>query len=336
MRRAGHMAALFTRYGSHALALLLCVGCASLEAPEDDGRLRVLVWNAWRGGNEVDQGPEKALALVRAVDPDLVLMQESYDIVDDRPTLGRWIAAELGWTAHQGASPHLCLITRHDLDAEYFHDGWHGVGARITDPAGRSLIAWSIWLDYREYLPYALRDDPGLTDAELLACESERSGRLDEVHALLAAVEAESARSPELPVLVGGDFNTPSHLDWTTDTARVYRYRRALQLPVSLELARAGFTDAFRAVHPNPVQHPGITWTPLFRGSGQDEDACFDRIDRLYTRPGSRTGAPLLRPSGAYTLPEVWEDDRLPVRERRFPSDHAALVVELNWTTAGR
>ncbi len=329
--RAPHLASL-----ARACALLLTFGCASVDVGAEHDRLRVLVWNAWRGGNEVDQGPEKVLAVVRAVDPDLVLMQESYDIADERPTLGRWIAAELGWNAHQGTSPHLCVISRHGFEAEYFHDAWHGVGARITDPAGREFLAWSIWLDYRGYLPYALRDDPSLTDAELLKCESERSGRLDEVRALLAAVGAEAARAPELPVLVGGDFNTPSHLDWTLDTARVYRHRRSLDLPVSLEMSDAGFTDAFRAVHPNPVQRPGITWTPLFRGSGQDAEACFDRIDRLYVRPGSRTDAPALHPVGAQTLPEVWEYDGLPVRERRFPSDHAALVVELEWTEAGR
>ena len=39
---------------------------------EGDDRLRVLVWNAWRGGNEVERGPEKVLEVVRDVDPDLV------------------------------------------------------------------------------------------------------------------------------------------------------------------------------------------------------------------------------------------------------------------------
>ncbi|MHC4895277.1 MAG: endonuclease/exonuclease/phosphatase family protein, partial [Planctomycetota bacterium] len=79
-----------------ALTLLFCLcgpAMATHEAGDDD-RLRVLVWNAWRGGNEVDLGPEKVLEVVRSVDPDVVLMQESYDIDGERPTLGRWVAAE--------------------------------------------------------------------------------------------------------------------------------------------------------------------------------------------------------------------------------------------------
>ncbi len=62
------------------LAILLLLGSAS--AQEDS--LRVLVWNAWRGGNEVTQGPEKVLEVIRAADPDVVLMQESYDVDGER------------------------------------------------------------------------------------------------------------------------------------------------------------------------------------------------------------------------------------------------------------
>ena len=80
----------------------LCVVCALTHvalADSNSENLKVLVWNAWRGGNEVEQGPEKVLAVIREVSPDIVLMQESYDIDDDRPTLGRWIAGELGWNS---------------------------------------------------------------------------------------------------------------------------------------------------------------------------------------------------------------------------------------------
>ena len=85
--------------------VLLCAVSTPVGAAVEKGdTLRVLVWNAWRGGNVVDDGPEKVLAVIRDVAPDLVLMQESYDIdadeQGDRPTLGRWIAGELDWSAH--------------------------------------------------------------------------------------------------------------------------------------------------------------------------------------------------------------------------------------------
>ena len=315
-----------------SMVLVAGVGNADADA------LRVLVWNAWRGGNEVDDGPEKVLAVIRDAAPDLVLMQESYDIdadpdpegAGDRPTLGRWIAGELGWHAHQAESPHLCILAPSAFKATWFHDAWHGLGARVEDARGRSFIAWSIWLDYRAFVTYELADRPDATDAELHACETEKSSRLAEVRALLEGVEQVRWRHRDIPMLVGGDFNCPSDLDWTADTARVYRHRRDLDLPVSIEMREAGYADAFRAVHPDPVQHPGLTWSPMFRERQDGTPQGFERIDRLYVRnpdPGHWT----LVPIAATVLPDGWEDDAVPVRQRTFPSDHGALVVDLEW-----
>ena len=133
--------------------------------------------------------------------------------------------------------------------------------------------------------------------------------------------------NPGVAVLVGGDFNTPSHLDWTLDTARVYKHRRELGLPVSLAFERDGFVDQFRAVYPNPVQHPGITWSPMYR-TASDGDQGFERIDRLYLH---EDGADQVRAVSASVLPEVWEDDAIPANKRVFPSDHGAVLIELEW-----
>ena len=73
----------------------------------EQGDVRVLIWNVQRGANHFDRGPEKALEVIRDSGADIVLMQESYDIEDDRPPLGLWLAEQLGWNSHQGNSPHL-------------------------------------------------------------------------------------------------------------------------------------------------------------------------------------------------------------------------------------
>jgi len=305
---------------------------ASTPIPAETRTLRVLVWNVWRGGNELADGPEKILAVVEAARPDVVLLQESYDIDGDRPTTGRWMADELGWNAHQGTSPHLCVLTPLDLEATFFHHDWHGVGARLRDAEGREFVAFSIWLDYRAYLTRELRDEPDRSDADLLEAESVRSSRLPQAEALLAFLEEEGHLAANVPLLVGGDWNTPSHLDWTLDTSRVYKHRRALDLPVSRAVAARGFSDVYRAVHPNPVQRPGITWSPLFRVAGDGGDQGFERIDRLYLRnPEAPAGGWRLVPRAGEVLPRVWEDDALPLDERQFPSDHAAVLLELEW-----
>jgi len=314
-------------------ALLCCTSCHLGPEPQPGpDRLRVLVWNVLHGANDVEQGAEKALRILREASPDLVLMQESYDIDGDRPTLGRWLAAELGWHAHQATSPHLCVLTPHDLEATFFHHNWHGVGVRVRDRRDREFVAYSTWIDYRAYLPYELRDQPGISDADLLLAESERSSRLPQACALLAHLEQQGHLDRDVPVLVGGDWNTPSHLDWTADTARVYRHRRALDLPVSLAMRDAGFTDVFRAVHPDPVQHPGLTWTPMFRAPDDGTAMAFDRIDRLYLKnPAPGRSQWQLQPAAATVLPRTWEPMSIPPSRRQFPSDHGAVLLDLDW-----
>jgi endonuclease/exonuclease/phosphatase family metal-dependent hydrolase len=287
------------------------------------------------GANDVDEGPEKALAIIRSAEPDIVLLQESYDINGDRPRLGEWLAGQLQWHQHQAQSTHLCVLTPLEMETTFFHDKWHGVGAMLRDAQDRELLVWSIWIDYRAFIGYELRDNPDMSDETLLAAEDERSNRLQQATAIISHLQEEGQLATDVPLLVGGDWNSPSHLDWTKDTARVYKHRRALSLPVSTAMHEAGFMDTFRMVHPNPVQHPGITWSPMFRGAGPGEPGnpqSFTRIDRLYLKnPADDPGRWKLRPVTGHVLPLDWEDDSGPVKERTFPSDHGALVIDLMW-----
>lgn len=312
---------------------------ANRPVVEGDGSpdltLRVLVWNVLHGGNDVDQGAEKALAVIRATEPDIVLLQESYDIDGDRPRLGEWLAGELGWNQHQAQSTHLCVMTPMELETTFFHNEWHGVGALLRDSHERSLLAWSTWIDYRSFPGYELRDNPSMSDQDLLAAEDERSNRLQQTKAILAHLQEAGHLGAKVPLLVGGDWNTPSHLDWTLDAASIYKHRRALALPVSLAMQDAGFMDTFRVVYPNPVQHPGITWSPMFRGLSSDKEGTvqtFDRIDRLYLKnPDITDDGWSLRPVAGEVHPLIWEDLSIPIKQRMFPSDHGALLIEFEW-----
>ena len=316
-----------------AAALLGAASPQDAAAPTPAG-LRVLIWNIERGANPYTDGAEKALALIREVDPHVCLLQESYDIDGERPRLGEWMAGELGWNSWQGESPHLCVLTPLPVEARYFHAGWHGVGARLVTPGDRRLDVYSIWIDYRAYLPYALRDDPSVEDATLLRCETEGSGRVKQAQALLEHLETTGRLDGSVPLLVGGDWNCPSHLDWTDDTARAFRFKRPLDLPVSRGMAAAGFVDTFREVHPDPLRHPGFTWTPMVRGT-VDAPQPLDRIDRLYRRPAT-AGKEALVPVAGRVLPDVHEPAELPRTERSFPSDHGAVVIDFEWRARAR
>ena len=100
-------------------------------------------------------------------------------------------------------------------------------------------------------------------------------------------------------------------------------------------MQEAGYADTFRVVYPSPVQHPGLTWSPLWR-KNEGRAPCFERIDRLYLKnPTQPIGGWVLQPVAAKVLPEVWENENIPVAKRNFPSDHGALLVSLEWILIG-
>lgn len=72
-----------------------------------------------------------------------------------------------------------------------------------------------------------------------------------------------------MPLLLVGDFNTPSHQDWIEETKlnfkiflnqkislRQSHYGRVIEWPTTKILTEAGFTDTFRALN-DPIEEPG-------------------------------------------------------------------------------
>src|SRR5690606_21947384 len=122
------------------------------------------------------------------------------------------------------------------------------------------------------------------------------------------------------PVFLTGDFNAPSHQDWTTATAHLHGAAGPIRWPASTQVVAAGMIDSFRAFHPDPLNEPGFTWSPVHQ-EGEPQD----RIDSIYHKgygvvvKSSRvfnTGVP------ATVGPWSAHGDLSAVRKNPWPSDH--------------
>ena len=82
---------------------------------------------------------------------------------------------------------------------------------------GQVFALANVHLTSNPYGPYLVRD--GKTLAQVLA--NERSARVPEIRAAIRARRARARRG--IPTLMTGDFNTPSHLDWTPAADAVAR-----------------------------------------------------------------------------------------------------------------
>ena len=312
--------------------LILGVLLGDLQAGD---RLRVLVWNTEKGSNPYGaSGRQRVLKVIKDSRADVVLWQESYKLEGADQTLGQWVSKQLGWNIWQGESPHLAVVSRFEQVKKALHHPWHGLGARIRDEKGREFEAWSIWLDYRCPVQWKASDSPESSNDDLIACDTLKSDRFQQTQALLDELDQRGLLEEEIPVLVGGDWNSSSHLDWTQETAKVYDHRRELALPIGRLMEAANFVDAYRFAHPDPVVAPGNTWSPRdeLRENGKPDPP--ERIDRLYVK--NAIGRPGLAVVGSQVLPENPDDARGLKKEVIFPSDHAALLIEFEWVETTR
>ncbi|MCO1581744.1 endonuclease/exonuclease/phosphatase family protein [Crossiella sp. SN42] len=293
----------------------------AVAAPAAPGQLKVMSVNLWYGGTKVNDYRAKQVRFLREQAVDVVAMQESYSVA------AKELAAELGWHHYQ-ASYSLGLISRYPITAKYAPTSatgktLQGAGIRIRLPGGKETVVWSAHLNYTPYGPYDACH-AGMTTAQILRREEE-SQRPQEIRDILAELREELADAQRTPVILAGDFNTPSHLDWTAATRKSH-CGYTIDWPTTKEVAKAGLTDSYRAVHPDPARGPGNTWSPVYLWNdeaGKPEPQ--DRIDFIHVK-GS------LRVLDSRTV-VVGTPKPVPHhRDNEWTSDHAAVVSTFRFT----
>lgn len=256
---------------------------------------------------------------IRLADADIVGLQEP-----DGRTLE--IAAAAGYPYAD--------TRRHILSKYPLFDSGLGVTAATTAPVyfiagldrdavhawalvapGRVVAVANTHLTSDPYSPEMIRD--GATLEQVL--EGEAETRLPEAQALVDGLGQLAAQG--VPVILTGDFNATSHLDWT---AAVQATRPAVKFPVNWPASRlmetALLRDTFREAHPDPVAVPGLTWTPGRPWPVKPANETEDRIDSIYAGNTKVLSSVLLGEPGnpAVTLSVT-----------PYPSDHRGVLTTL-------
>ena len=316
MRRATVFAALL-------LLAMPVVGVAGAPrvaaAPDPAVALRVMTLNIFYGGDEIDLHtgswchrkagcPEtraQVVAAIRASGADVVGLEEG----EHSTTL---IADALGWFASERTQ----VISRFPIIDP---PGADGVYVYVEVAPGRVVAVANVHLPSDPYGPYAIRDGASLADVLAL----ERSTRLPAIQDQLRVLPGLAASG--IPTFLTGDFNSPSHLDWTAAVAAVRpEVPFAVPWPVSTALADAGLRDSYRAVHPDPVAVPGFTWTP--GGPETDPHEVHDRIDWVLSAgPATATASDVVGEAGG---PDVVTS------VTPWPTDHRGVVSTFTVTPA--
>ncbi len=275
-----------------AAMLLAACGGEDEQAPLEAGasmRLEVLVFNVeYGGGADTDEA-------VKRVDADVVGVLESYNRLPE-------IAEATGYPYYNTS---LQILSKYPILEPSGGDGQY---AFIEVQPGFAVVLCNIHLDYVKYGPKLLRN--GVPVDEVIASEDEvRTSALAGQLEVLPALAGQG-----YPVFLTGDFNQPSSLDYTEDTAEIHPdVEVPVAWPVSEALFEVGFRDTYREIHPDPVKVPGIT----HEGAG-------DRIDFIYASgPAETLESELIGEKGG---PDVT------IGVDPWTSDHRAVVSTFDIT----
>ena len=266
------------------------------------GSFKVLNWNIWHGGRKDGlDGLKKTIGIIRKSKADIVTMQETYGsgpiIADSLNMIYYYRSTNLGIFSKYP------IIKTHDL-YEPFHFG----GVTLQLPGRKQLHVFSTWLNYLPDIDASL-SAPWPIDSIL---QEEEKTRLKEINEILKSVDPLMKTTNEVPIIIAGDFNSPSHLDFIEETKARHK-DLIIEWPVSKTITALGFKDAFRKIYPDPSKNYGETWSPRFPESSQE------RIDHIYFTPSRLecTSAKMLNQASP-----------------QWPSDHAAVLATfkvVNW-----
>jgi len=230
--------------------------------------LNLMAWNIWHGGRRHGReiGPKQVIDFIRDTGTDIVMMQETYGS-------GALIADALGYYFYL-ASANISVISRFPIEKTWivYHDLRVGVTTLRLSEQQRINLA-SLWI---HYLPDWRNDSraPGVTSQKLIAGEGET--RHKEIETILERMAHEINATEQIPLIIGGDFNSPSHRDWVPATAD-WHNGLTVEWPVSRVMHDAGFIDSFRLIHPS-LDHSAPTMTA---------EELTRRIDYIYYKGSS-------------------------------------------------
>lgn len=310
--------------------------------------LRLMAWNLFVGGTfdrkeTTGENLTQMIDYMNEVDPDIFFVVEAYGssqkILDGlnagRPEGDRFSAVMITQpedNSHNGDN--LWLYTKlkvekvypryADADISSFNLG----GARLGLPNGKHVHAFSLWTwhdgwAYGDTHDAAVQNTHGLprtkTTEQIL--EGDHLRRVAMGKAILEKAIPSFIGDDDAPVLMGGDLNAQSHLDWSQQFANAPGHGGVvLPWPYTKQYSDAGFMDTFRYANPDAGHYPGRTWSP-FHGFG----AIPGRIDYIFARGkdvrvlGSRADVARLPRHQDSPLNQVYP----------FYSDHGAVITDI-------
>jgi len=266
--------------------------------------IKVLQWNIWHGGIHLgNDGMNKVIEVLKAANADIITMQEAYGSQQQ-------IADALGYYMYSvNSKENLAVYSRYKITPlPQSHNTFNSNPVLIHLSNGRTILVNSCWLRYSNDPEYtSIYPNTGQNPELWVAGDSAKA--LKDIQNIIEKDTKPYLDREDLIVILAGDFNSASHLDWTKAATSLHFGYGPVHFPVSRYLLKEGYKDSFREIHPDEVKRPEGTWSPIY---GQLPHC---RIDFIYYKGKG------IKPIGSKIIRTHPNIDNL------WPSDHAAVLT---------
>jgi beta-glucosidase len=314
--------------------------------------LKVMQFNIWLEGTEIPNGFEAIVNEVIENDADVVTFNEVLNNKNTRFN-DRMVKSlkERGKIYYSFYSDDSGIISKYPIiDSASVYPEKADTGSiykAVINVGGDRIAVYSAHLDYNKYAPYLPRGYNGnswekmekpVTLLDSILKNTLSSKRLDQIKAVIADAEKEFKKGHS--VIIGGDFNEPSHFDWVKSTKDLFDHNGMIvPWPVSEILSKYGYIDSYRQQFPNPVTHPGFTY-PADNAQADIKKLTWapdaderERIDFIFYKPEKSLilkNVVITGPKGCIVRSKREEDksqDRFILPSGVWPSDHKAILA---------
>lgn len=266
--------------------------------PKSGETIKVMTWNIWNGGKQQGKkvGLDRIAQCIKNNGADIVALQEEFGS-------GEYLADVLDYYFYR-RSLNLCLLSRYPLGKSYnIYKPINAGGVEVLISEDQKIVVCPVWLSFKPNIKGLLMNEEISSDTILLI---ENATRANEATFILSEISKLSNELNSSSLILAGDFNSGSHLDWTEEN-KANKYNKVVPFPATLKMEQAGFTDAYRHIWPDPSQQPGNTFSPIFK---EDYN---DRIDFIFYKGKHLKAIEAI----------IIDSTSTPL----FPSDHAAVMV---------
>ena len=309
----------------------------------------VLQMNVWHEGTQVKGGFEAIADEVARLSPDIVMFSEIRNY-HGKKFIPRILEAlkkrGAEYNGYHSDFGDCSLLTKFKiLEHHPIKEQRTSMSKTRIEIDGKQVVVYACHLNYTNDATFLPRGydgntwkklDAPVTDVKQIEQMMHNSFRGEGIRAAIKDAENEQDHI----VIIGGDFNEASHLDWNEETKDLWDHNgTVVNWECSNELISRGYKDAYREIYPNPITHPGFTfpadnkdvsieklaWAP------DADERC--RLDFVYFMPNKKLkvkDAIIVGPDCSIIRGERAKEtskDKFITPLGVWPTDHKAMLV---------